>query len=81
MRVREPTADRNGVLRVEYVRCGRVIDDDCVLEISSYLGKILFICVNRARPGATKWTHFDVVALMVIATFTEQAMMHNPVYV
>lgn len=37
VRVGEPTADRDGVLRVENVRSGRVVDDDCVLEIASDL--------------------------------------------
>ena len=29
MRVREPTAYGDGVLGVEYVGCGGVVDDDC----------------------------------------------------
>lgn len=31
------------MLRVENIRCGRVVDDNCVLEISSNLGEILDI--------------------------------------
>lgn len=41
MRVGEPAADRDCVLRVEDVRCRRVVDDDGFLEVSSDLGKIL----------------------------------------
>ena len=37
VRVREPAADRDGVLRVEDVRRGRVVDDDGVLEIATDL--------------------------------------------
>ena len=41
MRVGEPTADGDGVLGVENVRCGRVVDDDGVLEVAADLGEIL----------------------------------------
>lgn len=41
MSVREPAADRNGVLRVEYVRGRRVVDDDGIFQITSDLGQIL----------------------------------------
>jgi hypothetical protein len=35
--VREPAADGNGVLRVEDVRRGRVVDDDGVFEVATDL--------------------------------------------
>ena len=35
--VREPAADGNGVLRVEDVRGGRVVDDNGVLEVTTDL--------------------------------------------
>ena len=41
MCIREPRANRNRVLWVEYVRRGRIIDDDCFLQVSSYLGQVL----------------------------------------
>jgi len=37
MRVREPAADGDSVLRVKNVRRGRVVDDDGVLEITTNL--------------------------------------------
>lgn len=43
MRVREPAAYRQRVLRVEDVRCRGIVDDNGVLEISSNHGKILDI--------------------------------------
>lgn len=39
--IREPTADGDGMLRVEDVRCGRVVDDDGVFEVPPDLRKIL----------------------------------------
>lgn len=39
--VREPAADGNGVLRMEDVGSGRIVDDDGVLQVATYLGKIL----------------------------------------
>lgn len=51
MRIREPTANRYRVLRMKYVRCRRVVDDDCFLEIAANLGQIL------CEPLATA-THF-----------------------
>jgi hypothetical protein len=41
--IREPTADGNGVLRVEDVRCRRVVDDDGVLQVSADLRQILHV--------------------------------------
>ena len=41
MRIREPAANGEGVLWVEYVRGGRVVDDYGVLEIASNLGQVL----------------------------------------
>lgn len=64
MRIAEPTANRNSVLRVEDVACRRVVDDDRILEISAYLAQVL-----------------DVVALVIVAAFAEQPMMHNVVYI
>ncbi len=54
MRIAEPTANGNGVLRVEDVARRRVIDDNRVLEISAHLAQV-----------------FDVVPLMIVATFAE----------
>lgn len=45
--VREPAADRDGMLRVEDVRGGRVVDNDSVLEIATDLREIL-VAVSRA---------------------------------
>lgn len=41
MSIREPTADRDGVLRMENVGGRRVVDDDCLLEIAANLREIL----------------------------------------
>ena len=41
MGIGEPTADGHGVLRVEDVGCGRVVDDDGVFEIAADLGQVL----------------------------------------
>lgn len=54
MSVGKPTADRYGVLGVEYIGSRGVVDDDGFFEISADLGEI-----------------FDVVALMIVATFSE----------
>jgi hypothetical protein len=39
--IREPTADGHGVLWVEDVGGGRVIDDDGVLQVSANLRQVL----------------------------------------
>jgi hypothetical protein len=62
MRIREPTTDRYGVLRVEDVRCWRIVDDDSFSEISSNLGKV-----------------FNVISLVVVTTFTEEAVVNDVV--
>lgn len=40
VRVGEPTADGDGVLGVENVRGGGVVDDDSVLEVAADLGEV-----------------------------------------
>jgi hypothetical protein len=62
MRIREPTTDRYGVLRVEDVGCWRIVDDDGFSEISSNLGKV-----------------FNVISLVVVTTFTEEAVVNDVV--
>lgn len=39
--IREPAADRDGVLRVEDIRGWRVVDNDSVLQVTADLRKIL----------------------------------------
>ena len=39
--VREPAADRDGVLRVEDIRGWRVVDNDGILEVTTDLREIL----------------------------------------
>ena len=41
MGVGEPAADGDGVLRVENVGCGGVVNDDRLSKVTAYLGKIL----------------------------------------
>ena len=41
MRVGEPAADGDGVLRVEDVGGGGVVDDDCLAEVAADLGEVL----------------------------------------
>lgn len=79
VRVREPAADGNGVLRVENVRRGRVVDDDGVLEITTNLRQILVPVrrdtVHRKRMA----TYFYIVSLMVVTAFAEEAVVHHTV--
>ena len=60
MCVAEPAANRDRMLWVEDVTGGRVVNDDCLLEVSSNLAEVL-----------------DVVALVVVATFTEEPVVHH----
>jgi hypothetical protein len=41
--VGEPTADRDCVLGMEYVRGRRVIDNDCLSKVTANLGKVFDI--------------------------------------
>lgn len=43
MSIRKPTANRDSVLGVEYVGSGRIVDDDRVLQVPSYLRQILHV--------------------------------------
>lgn len=43
MGIREPAADRNGMLRMEDIRCGRVVDDDGFSEVTTDLGEVLLV--------------------------------------
>ena len=40
MRIGKPAADGHGMLGVEDVRCGRVVDDDGVLQVTSDLREV-----------------------------------------
>lgn len=62
MGIREPTANRDGVLRVKDVRSRRVVNDDGVLEVTANLRQVL-----------------DVVALVIVATLAEEAMVDDVV--
>lgn len=44
MGVREPAADRDGVLRVEDIRSRRVVDNDGILQITTDLREVLRQC-------------------------------------
>lgn len=41
MSVREPATDGYRMLRVKYIGCRRVIDDDRLLEVTANLGEVL----------------------------------------
>jgi hypothetical protein len=56
VRVREPAAYRQCMLRVEDVGRWRIVDDDGVLEISSYLGKVLDVVALVVIAGLTEKT-------------------------
>ena len=43
----EPRVDGHGVVRVEQIRSGRVVDDDHVLHLPPELGQVLCACVAR----------------------------------
>lgn len=75
MCIREPTANRHGVLGVEDVRSRRVVDDDRLLEVTSHLRKVLPNGLVRSRIHMARGTCLDIVALVVIATLSEQAVV------
>ena len=58
MCVREPAADGDGVLGMENVRGGRVVDDDGVFEVASNLRKVLS-CVSAGT--GVLWTGFHTL--------------------
>lgn len=41
MRIREPAADRDGVLGMEDIRRGRIVDDDGFFEVAADLRQVL----------------------------------------
>lgn len=51
MSVREPAADGYRVLRMENVRRRRIVDDDCVVDVTPNLGKILYTCKRLVIAG------------------------------
>jgi hypothetical protein len=79
MSIREPAADWYGVLRMEYVRCRGVVDNDGILEISADLREVL--C--KVSPGVHQATelesYLDVVSLMIVTAFPEKPVVYNAV--
>lgn len=59
MRIREPTADGYGVLRVEDVRGWRVIDDNGILEVTSNLGEVFDVVSLMIVAAFTEKTMVD----------------------
>lgn len=54
MRIRKPTADWYGMLRVEYVGSRRVVDDDGVLQVAAHLGQVLDIVTTMVVTALSK---------------------------
>lgn len=78
MGVREPAADRDGVLRVEDVRGWRVVDNDGVLQVTANLREILEYMSTQDTMGAgVEKTYLDIVTLVIITAFAEQPVMYN----
>ena len=79
MRIRKPAADGHGVLGVEDVGGGRVVDDDGFAEITANLRKVLpHVRVGLTGPegpmtrkGNIERAYLDVISLMVVATLSE----------
>lgn len=46
MGVGEPAADGHGVLRVEDVGCGRVVDYDCLAQVAADLGEVFDVIAS-----------------------------------
>jgi hypothetical protein len=74
VRIVEPGRYRHSVVWVKDVRCGRVIDDDAVFHLSAQLRQVLDVsnCISSLRR-----TYLDVIALVVVTTFSEQTMSNN----
>ena len=82
VRVREPAADGDGVLRMEDVRRGRVVNDDGVLEVAAYLREILKqVLASDAAMISASFSDLYVVALVVVAAFAEESVVDNAVNV
>jgi ferritin-like protein len=64
------------MLWVKDVRGGRVVDDDCVLEISANLRQVLQKLVDATKTHWVK-TYLYVVSLVVVTAFAEESVMHN----
>jgi hypothetical protein len=56
MGVREPAADWYRVLRMEYIGCRRVINNNCVSKVTTDLGKVLREGVRISTLKQTKQT-------------------------
>lgn len=74
MRIVEPGRYRHSIVGVEDVRCGRVVDDDAVFHLSAQLRQVLVVsyCTFSLR-----MTYLDVIALVVVATLSEQTMSND----
>ena len=60
VRVREPAADRDGVLRVEDVRRGRVVDNDSVLQVTTDLREILHSTISTDSTNFSSHDHIPL---------------------
>jgi hypothetical protein len=78
VRVREPTADRDGVLRVEDVGSGRVVDDNRVLEVAPDLRQVLWLLALAVSIVNTS-TYLHIVTLVVITALAEEPVVDNTV--
>lgn len=66
------------MLRVEDVRGGRVVDNDGILQVPTNLRQVLWLSVTALKQGLGI-AYLDVVSLVVVATFTEKAVVHDAV--
>jgi len=81
----EPRGYRHRIVRVEDVGRRRVIDDDGVCYRTAELREILSVEKGKFRcaplaPGITD-TDLDVVATMVVAALSEEAMGNRSIWV
>ena len=84
MSVGEPAANGDGVLRVEDVGRRGVVDYNSFTEVAADLGEILYSTsesfpfqVYDKRPRENTVIYLDVVALVVVAAFAKESVMHN----
>lgn len=73
----KPRRNRNSIIGVENIRCWRIIQNNGIRYGATQLRQILFQKITHRRGGDIEGADLDVITLVIITTFTEQAMGDN----
>jgi hypothetical protein len=80
-RVVEPRSDWDGVIGIEEIRGGRIVENDARVQRTSEHRQVLGSLLASVKELYTVPTDLDIVSSVIIATFSEQSMCDCLVHV